>query len=103
MADEADVLAVTRRTGGAFSEEEIEEALDVDGATVDGVVYSLLDAQLAILRANPTKLTIEGDRTEDWSGNIAALQAAVAAAAATAGVTPSGLSVTRLVRPSRER
>lgn len=105
MADEADVLAVRRRVGSIVPPEDADIADALDRLqSVEAVTFEFLQLRLAELRANPTRLTIDGDRTEDWTGNIAALERAVDEAAVNAGVlSGSALTITRIVRPSRER
>lgn len=76
----AELLAIRASVGDAEppTDAELTALLDTLGAP-EQVASHVLGQRLATLLAQPTKVTYDGDTTEDWSGTIVALRLQIAA------------------------
>ncbi len=107
MASQVDVLAVRKRIGRTTPPVDAELSASLDRlGSVEAVALEVLSIRLADLQARPLKFSADGEFSEDYSQNIGPLERAIAELSTTVEVTAgvsSGLTVTRLVRPSRQR
>ncbi len=75
--------------------------------SIKAVALEVQRARLAQLRSQPSRLTIDGDRTEDWSGTIPSLERQVAQLereiTEVADPSTGAMRVGRFVRAGRAR
>lgn len=79
---------------------DLDALFDALGNTA-AVAHAVLSERLATMMAAPLKVEYEGDVTEDWSGNVKALEARVAALGTQLGET--GTTTGYMVRKGRRR
>lgn len=103
MALDADILAAIRDHIGTAeppTDQELEAAYERLGS-VEAVALGVVRSRLADMRARPAVLRVDGDHSEDWTGNLKAL---ADQEAALEQMVPAGsVHVAKLTRVGRSR
>lgn len=101
------VASVRAIIGNADPPSDAAISAAVASVGVQNAAIQFLRERRATLLANPLKVTLDGDYTEDWSANVKALDALIATVAketeAAVAAVEGGLTTGRLVRPERAR
>lgn len=102
---DAERESIRNLVGAEPDDAELDRLWGVYG-TVTGVAHAVLSRRLQSMRDDaPLRVTLEGDLTEDWTKNAAALEATIARLEQTGGdvdgATGATITTGQLVRRTR--